>query len=104
MLATLRDFIRRIGAEEKAPAFSADDSRLALAALLVHCTAVDGVSTDAERGTLKTLLTRNFGLAGDDLDALLNEAVAAESEAVDLYRFTSVLKRSMSEDERVRVV
>jgi len=104
MLASLRDFIRRIGGEDKPPTFSADDSRLALAALLVHCTAVDGISTDAERGTLKTLLTRNFGLSGDDLDALLNEAIAAESEAVDLYSFTSVLKRSMSEDERIRVV
>jgi uncharacterized tellurite resistance protein B-like protein len=104
MLATLRDFIRRIGGEEKAPTFGADDSRLALAALLVHCTAVDGISTDAERGTLKTLLTRNFGLSGDDLDALVTEAIAAESEAVDLYRFTSVLKRTMSEDERIRVV
>lgn len=104
MLASLRDFIRRIGGEEKPATFGADDSRLALAALLVHCTAVDGISTDAERGTLKTLLTRNFGLSGDDLDALVNQAIAAESEAVDLYRFTSVLKRSMSEDERIRVV
>jgi uncharacterized tellurite resistance protein B-like protein len=104
MLATLRDFIRRMGGEEKPAAFSADDSRLALAALLVHCTAVDGVATDTERETLKTLLTRNFGLSGDDLDALVNEAIATESEAVDLYRFTSVLKRSMTEDERIRVV
>ena len=29
---------------------------------------------------------------------------AAESEAVDLYRFTSVLKNRMSEDERIRVI
>ena len=49
-------------------------------------------------------LARNFGLSGDDLDRLVEDATAADNEAVDLYRFTSVLKRSMSEDERIRVI
>ena len=43
-------------------------------------------------------------LSGDDLDRLVEDATAADNEAVDLYRFTSVLKRSMSEDERIRVI
>ena len=105
MLDALRDFIRRLGAEEDAGRhFGADDTRLALASLLVHLMAVDGQATEAERAKLKDLLSRNFGLTGADLDLLIKDAVAAESEAVDLYRFTSVLKRSMNEDERVRVI
>ena len=34
----------------------------------------------------------------------MREAEAHEQEAVDLYRFTSVLKRHMSEDARIRVI
>jgi uncharacterized tellurite resistance protein B-like protein len=53
---------------------------------------------------LRDLLTRTFGVTGEDLDTLLADAIAADQEAVDLYRFTSVLKRQMSDEERVRVV
>jgi uncharacterized tellurite resistance protein B-like protein len=104
MLDALRGFIRRLGAEEESRHFSADDARLALAALLVHSVAIDGVVSDEERVKLRELLARNFGLSGDDLDQLVEDAMAADNEAVDLYCFTSVLKRHMNEDARIRVI
>ncbi len=84
--------------------FGDDDARLALAALLVHCTSVDGTVSQAEQGKLKEVLSRSFKLPDADLELLIADAIAAEREAVDLYRFTSVLKRQMSEADRVRVV
>jgi uncharacterized tellurite resistance protein B-like protein len=104
MIDVLRDLVRRFGREEKRRHLSEDDARLALAALLVHCTAIDGAVSEAERGVLKDLLSRNFGLSDVDLETLIADALHAEREAVDLYRFTSVLKRQMSEDERIRVI
>ena len=84
--------------------FGDDDARLALAALLVHCTGVDGAVSDAEQAKLKDVLARSFKLPEADLQLLISDAIAAEREAVDLYRFTSVLKRQMSEADRVRIV
>lgn len=104
MRDVLRNLFKRIGSGSKPERFQADDGRLALAALLVHCTAIDGIVSAAEQEKLRGLLVRSFGLSGDDLDALIAEALAAEREAVDLYRFTSVLKRQMSEAERIRVI
>ena len=104
MLDILRDFVRRFGAHETEVHFSADDSRLAVAALLVHSMTVDGATSDAERAKLEDLLTRRFGILGSDLDLLVKDATEAENDAVDLYRFTSVLKRQMSEEERIRVI
>jgi uncharacterized tellurite resistance protein B-like protein len=49
-------------------------------------------------------LARNFGLAGEDLELLIADATTAENDAVDLYRFTSVLKRQMSQDARIRAI
>jgi len=104
MLDALREFVRRLGAEDKSRHLSEDDSRLALAALLVHCMAIDGAVSESERAGLRNVLSRNFGLSDADLETLVDDAVAAEREAVDLYRFTSVLKRQTSEEERIRVI
>lgn len=105
MLDALRDFIRGLGAAEPdARHFAKEDARLALAALLVHAVSIDGVVSEAERVKLRELLGRNFGLSGADLDLLIEDAGAAEGEAVDLYGFTSVLKRQMSEEARIRVI
>jgi len=84
--------------------FGEDDARLALATLLVHCTGVDGKVSAKEQLKLRDVLARTFKLPESDLDLLIDDAIAADREAVDLYRFTSVLKRQMSEADRVRVV
>ena len=104
MLDALRGFVRRFGAHETEIHFNADDSRLAVAALLVHSMTIDGATSEAERAKLHDLLTRRFGISGADLDLLVRDATEAENDAVDLYRFTSVLKRQMSEEERIRVI
>ena len=105
MLGPLRDFIRRLGVEDDSEDhFRPSDPRLALAALLVHAVAIDGVTRDDERATLRSLLARKFDLSHAELEQLIEDATVAESEAVDLYRFTSVLKSRMSEDERIRVI
>ncbi len=104
MLGALRDLFRRLGADDARDHYRPSDERLALAALLVRAAAIDGVSSEEERAKLRDLLARKFDLSGDELDVLIEDAIAAEADAVDLYRFTSVLKNSMSEDERIRVI
>lgn len=104
MFNALRDFMRQIGNKPETHRYSDDDKRLALAALLVHCTAIDGVVDDVERDKLRVLLADEFALAGDELETLISEAIAADNEAVDLYRFTSVLTRNLPAEDRVHVV
>ena len=104
MLDALRDFFRRISGPEEQRHFSEDDARLAVAALLVHAMAIDGMVSPAERTKLEDLLGRQLALSGADLKTLIADAIAAEHESVDLYRFTSVLKRQMDEEQRIRVV
>jgi len=104
MFNALRDFVRQIGNKPEAHHYSDDDKRLALAALLVHCTAIDGVVDAVERDKLRVLLADEFGLAGEELETLVADAVAADDEAVDLYRFTSVLTRNLPAEDRLHVV
>ncbi|MYZ50200.1 TerB family tellurite resistance protein [Propylenella binzhouense] len=103
MLDALRDMARRMGLAQDRH-FSEDDTRLALAALLLQAADVDGEVSPVERGRVRDLLKRQYGLVGDDLDTLLGDALRAEQEAIDLYGFTSILKRQLSAEERLGVV
>lgn len=85
-------------------ALAPDDARVAVAALLVHMIRIDGTVTAEETATIRAALDRQFGLSGDDLDAVLAEAERRDDEAVDLYGFTSTLKLKLSEEERLDVI
>src|SRR6266481_7736972 len=60
--------------------------------------------TDVERGQLRAVVKRQFGLDEATTDELVAEATEAEHEAIDLYHFTSVINRSLDDDGRRRVV
>lgn len=77
-----------------------DDPRVAAAALMYHVMNADGDRQDVEWERVKQLLARSYGVAGDELDRLAKAGEQAENEAIDLYAFTSVLKRSLDEEAR----
>jgi uncharacterized tellurite resistance protein B-like protein len=104
MLASIRQFLADLTGTPEPRKFGEDDHRLAAAALLFHATAVDGIVSEEERTKLREILERRFSLDEDDTNDLLAAAEAADSEAVDLYGFTSVLKRHLDEAERERIV
>jgi len=81
-----------------------DDPRLAAAALMVHVMEADGVQEDAERATLREALTRAYGLSGRELDAFVARAEEEVHQSVDLYAFTSVLKRHLDEQARIELI
>ena len=82
----------------------ADDPRIAAAALMYHVMDADGVRQDTEWEQIKLLLADLYAISGDDLDDLVTAGQQADSEAVDLYAFTSVLKRHLDEEARVRFI
>lgn len=77
-----------------------DDPRVAAAALMYHVMNADGDRQDVEWERVKQLLAQSYGISGDELDRLAKAGEQAEHEAIDLYAFTSVLKRNLDEEER----
>ena len=105
MLNALREFMKNLsGDHEPKKHFDETDVRLALAALLAHAMSIDGADEDVERAKMRAVLEEEYQIGGDDLDMLIDEAIKADDEAVDLYGFTSILKRNMEAEQRVRVV
>jgi uncharacterized tellurite resistance protein B-like protein len=104
MLDTLRSFLTELTGTPRQDRFEENDYRLAAAALLVHVTTIDGAISDVERRKLHSVIKYRFNLDDAASDELIGEATRIEGEAVDLYRFTSLLNRALDEDGRLRII
>lgn len=104
MLDAIRQLLRNLTGEAAEPAPPPIDARLATAALAVHTVAIDGVIADSERDKLRGVLKSHFELSDGETEALIAEAHRRDREAVDLYAFTSVLKRALDAEGRLAVI
>ena len=77
------------------------DKNLAAAALMVHVIVADGKITKEEEARLHAVLLEHYSVSEADALDLTKAAREAQSDAVDLYRFTSILKDQMEEEERL---
>ncbi len=100
LLAFLKDLPGGAAVAEK----DRDDPRVAVAALMIHLMDADGLRSDSEVGSLKGALTSLFGVTDEDLESLVEAGEKADSEAVDLYAFTSVIKRHLDAEARAGLV
>lgn len=82
----------------------ADDPRVAAAALMFHIIDADGVRDKAEHRQLRRTLAGAYDLKGPELERIVADGEAAEREAVDLYAFTSILKRDLDDDARIEFI
>ena len=98
LIAFLRDLP---GAEAAGKGMPADDPRIAAAALMFHVMDADGVRQPEERERLEQLLREAYPMGDEALNELLNRGEEADREAIDLYAFTSVLKRNLDTAGRI---
>lgn len=103
MFDALKSFLGDLSGRSRDEAAPVDE-RLATAALLVHTIAIDGAISEKERKALIAALMRSFDLSKSEADGLIERARERDHEAVDLYGFTSVLKRSLDAPGRERVI
>lgn len=101
MFERVLSFLRELA--DDAPARD-DDPRIAVAALMYHVMDADGVRQDSEWEKVKELLAELYRIDADDVDALVRAGEAADNEAIDLYAFTSVVKRNLDEAARIRFI
>lgn len=105
MLDRFRTFLADFGDNPDRPAsFGPNDHRLAAAALLIHVLNIDGQPAPAEIEKLRAVLKSQFDLDDRAAEALIAAGNAADRDAVDLYRFTSALNRSLDEQGRGKIV
>jgi uncharacterized tellurite resistance protein B-like protein len=105
MLQAFKRFFSDLaGGEKDQSRFEDNDYRVAAAALLIHAATIDGAMSDIERERLVGMLQQRFALDQAAAEELVTEATQAEQQAVDLYRFTSLLDRTLDDAGRQQIV
>lgn len=99
----LSSLLRKLSGEADA-ALTRDESRLAVAALLVIAANADHVYQDSERTQIERVLAARYGLDGAAAAALRAAGEEAEKASMDLYRFTSRVKQHIAYEERAAVI
>ncbi len=84
--------------------FADDDYRLAACALLIHVANVDGAIDAAERHRLRDIIHERFGLDAATTSRLIARAEQSDKEAVDFFHFTNVLKHTLDNDGRCKII
>ena len=93
-----------------APGAIADDPdpehvlRLAIGALLLEMTHMDGQVWSEQREAVETIVIDHFDLAEGEVSELLALAEAERSEATDYYQFTSLINDAYSPEQKVWLV
>ena len=105
MLQAFKRFVSDLAVGQKDQSRVEEDAyRLAAAALLIHAAMIDGEMAPSERNRLVGVLMARFDLDETAANELVTTATQAEQEAVDLYRFTSLLDRSLDERGRQQII
>lgn len=104
MFDRILNFLKDLPSDNTRRASLSEDPRIAAAALMYHVMDADGVRQDAEWERLKAILSETYDVSGGELDTLVVAGGEADNEAVDLYAFTSVLKRDLDEKGRIEFV
>jgi uncharacterized tellurite resistance protein B-like protein len=103
MLDRVRSFMNRLF-DPEVTSLEGDSTQIAAVALMCHILSADGAVEDEEKAALRRIVSRRFALSDQATDALIEAATQVDREAVDLYEFTSILKRDYDREARLSLV
>lgn len=83
---------------------SAEALQIATAALLLEMMRMDDQIKDAERTAIAAALRQQFGLDAGQLDTLMALAAQEAHQAHDYYQFTSLINKTCSAEQKIRII
>jgi uncharacterized tellurite resistance protein B-like protein len=78
--------------------------RLAIGALLLEMTHMDGEVWPEQRKAAETAVLDHFDLEEEEVKELLALAEAERAESTDYFQFTSLINDAYTQDEKIRLV
>jgi uncharacterized tellurite resistance protein B-like protein len=104
LLERIFTFLQGIAGSSSDHDFQPDDVRIATVALCHQVMAADGKVTPEEQAVITEMMRERYKLGDKELAILKQAGERAEKEAVDFFRFTSILKRALNEEQRLELI
>ena len=80
------------------------DIRMATCALFLEMANIDDEFTDSEREHIITILKNNYNLPDDDVTSLIEATEEELKESIDLWRFTTLINKNYSPEEKIQII
>ena len=80
------------------------DYKIALGVLLQMVADADDKFLSEEQGQIESILTQNSAVDRQDIPVILESIKQAKEESIDLYRFTSEVKKNISYEKKTLIV
>lgn len=106
MLASIKNFFSQMiepGATQSGAA-AEHGLHVATAALLLEMMRMDSSVTAEETFVVTRALQARFGLASQEVDALMTLATEEARQATDYFQFTSLINQTFSAEQKTRLV
>jgi len=84
--------------------FSEDNPKVAIMALCLQIIDADGLILESEKHALKAIMQDHYGLDNSQYSKLLAMGEKAERASVDYYKFTSILKKALNEEQQAELI
>jgi uncharacterized tellurite resistance protein B-like protein len=106
MIASIKEFFSQFiePGTHRANADADQTLQTATAALLLEMMRMDSHITPEERDSVVATLRQQFGLDDTQLDALVALAEQEARQASDYYQFTSLINKSCSAEQKIRII
>ncbi len=100
------DFMKRHLSAAPAKAEKADPKRIltAACALLLEMASADSEFSREELEVILSILEKEYGLDSEEAREMVKAAQTAREISIDLWRFTSLINRNYTEEEKMRVM
>jgi uncharacterized tellurite resistance protein B-like protein len=80
------------------------DTRIAAGAILLEMANIDGEFSDSEKESIVAILKKDFRLADEHAQSLLQASQDELNGSVDLWQFTNLINQNYSRDEKRRIM
>jgi uncharacterized tellurite resistance protein B-like protein len=105
MFDRFRSFLDSFSSDQNAKGeFTEENPKVAMIALCLQVIDADGLVLDSEKHALKTVIQQQYGLDEAQYSKLLSAGENAERASVDYYKFTSVLKKVLNEEQQAELI
>jgi uncharacterized tellurite resistance protein B-like protein len=104
MFENIMTFLTSFAGSDQKEAFDAENPRVAVIALCLQVMDADGTVSPQERATLETLIKDHYEINDAEFRLLLAAGENAEKDAVDFFRFTTILKRALDEEQKAELI
>jgi len=80
------------------------DTRVATCALLLEMANIDGEFSEDERARIITVLRKEFGVAEDELESLMEAALQEIEGSIDWWQYTNLINKNYSREEKIQII